>query len=67
MTILRGLTLISVLVNGGAIEANLKSNNKSSCAYAGSPGFNIEGSKRFRVISACSSRWSQFLWGSWNP
>ena len=52
MTILRGLTLISVLVNGGAIEANLKSNNKSSCAYAGSPGFNIEGSKRFRVISA---------------
>ena len=35
----------------------LKSNAPSICTYAYILGFNLEGSRRLKVISACSSRW----------
>ena len=41
----------------------VKSNFPFSYAWANSLGFNLDGHRRFIVISACSSRRSQFCIG----
>ena len=39
----------------------LKSKAPLSCTYTDNIGFELEGHRRFKGISDCSSRWSQFF------